>query len=264
MQNITNKFIKGYDKNDTYYEYHLDKKNIPTIFIHGVGLNSSAWSLQKKYFKKNILFYDLLNHGRTKKSLKNINYQNLSLQLNNLINYLGFKKINLIGFSIGSLIALQFCSNFNKKINKLVLISSVYKRSKKEKDLVFSRYQLALKGSSISDIAIKRWFSEKYLKENPKIYKKFYKILEQNKKENFLPVYKLFTKSNHEKINFNKFTFPTLIITGEKDINSTPKMSVKLNKKIKNSQIKIVKSMKHMAYYEKSKSVNIEIKKFLK
>ena len=88
MQNITNKFIKGYDKNDTYYEYHLDKKNIPTIFIHGVGLDSSAWSNQKKYFKKNILFYDLLNHGRTKKSLKNINYQNLSLQLNNLINYL--------------------------------------------------------------------------------------------------------------------------------------------------------------------------------
>ena len=264
MQNKTNKFIKGYDKNDTYYEYHLDKKNIPTIFIHGVGLDSSTWSLQKKYFKKNILFYDLLNHGRTKKSLKNINYHNLILQLNSLINYLGFTKINLIGFSIGSLIALQFCSNFNKRINKLVLISSVYKRSKKEKDLVFSRYQLALKRSNISDIAIKRWFSEKYLKENPKIYKKFYKILEKNKKENFLPVYKLFTKSNHEKINFNKFTFPTLIMTGEKDINSTPKMSIKLKKKIKNSQIKIIKSMKHMAFYEKSKSVNLEIKKFLK
>ena len=62
---------------------------------------------------------------------------------------------------------------------------------------------MALKGSSISNIAIKRWFSEKYLKENPKIYKKFYKILEKNKKENFLPVYKLFTKSNNEKIYIN-------------------------------------------------------------
>ena len=123
---------------------------------------------------------------------------------------------------------------------------------------------MALKASSISNIAIKRWFSEKYLKENPKIYKKFYKILEKNKKENFLPVYKLFTKSNNEKINFNKFTFPTLIITGEKDINSTPKMSMKLHKEIKNSQIKIIKSMKHMAYYEKSKLVNLEIKNFLK
>ena len=76
--------------------------------------------------------------------------------------------------------------------------------------------------------------------------------------------YKLFTKSNNEKINFNKFTFPTLIITGEKDINSTPKMSMKLHKEIKNSQIKIIKSMKHMAYYEKSKLVNLEIKNFLK
>ena len=73
-----------------------------------------------------------------------------------------------------------------------------------------------------------------------------------------------FRKSNDEKINFNKFTFPTLIITGEKDINSTPRMSMKLHKEIKNSQIKIIKSMKHMAYYEKSKLVNLEIKNFLK
>ena len=51
---------------------------------------------------------------------------------------------------------------------------------------------------------------------------------------------------------------------GEKDINSTPRMSMKLHKEIKNSQIKIIKSMKHMAYYEKSKLVNLEIKNFLK
>jgi alpha/beta hydrolase fold. len=92
----------------------------------------------------------------TKKNLKKINYQNLSIQLNTLINFLSFTKMNLISFSIGSLIALQFCNNFKKKINKLVLISSVYKRSKKEKDLVFSKYQLALNRSSISNIAIKR------------------------------------------------------------------------------------------------------------
>ena len=55
MQTITNKFIKGYDKNDTYYEYHLDKKNIPTIFIHGVGLVSSAWCNLKIYFYKTLL-----------------------------------------------------------------------------------------------------------------------------------------------------------------------------------------------------------------
>ena len=65
MQTITNKFIKGYDKNDTYYEYHLDKKNIPTIFIHGVGLNNEMWIPQKKFFNQTEnIFYDLINHRK--------------------------------------------------------------------------------------------------------------------------------------------------------------------------------------------------------
>ena len=262
MNRIT-KFKSGYDNNHTYFEYNFGYTNIPTIFIHGVGLDISSWSNQKKYFKKNILFYDLLNHGKTKHHHKVISYQDLILQLNNLINYMNFKQVNLVGFSIGSLIALHFCSNFEKKINKLILISSIYKRSKEEKSLIEKRYKLALRGNSISNTAINRWFTRKYLKDNPKIYQKFYKLLEKNKKENFLPVYKLFTETNDKIIRFTKFKFPTLIITGEKDLNSTPKMSLRLKNKIKNSKLKIIKSMKHMAYYEKHKLVNSEIQKFL-
>ena len=54
MTNRTTTFDSGYDSNFTYYECNLDYNNIPTIFIHGVGLDLSIWSNQKKYFKKNI------------------------------------------------------------------------------------------------------------------------------------------------------------------------------------------------------------------
>ena len=61
------KYKSGYDHNSTYFENTLNFKDIPSIFIHGVGLDVSMWSKQKNYFKKNTLYYDLLNHGNTKK-----------------------------------------------------------------------------------------------------------------------------------------------------------------------------------------------------
>ena len=64
--------------------------------------------------------------------LKNVNFEDFSNQLNNLLNNLNIDKINLVGFSFGSLIAVNFVKDF-KKVNKLVLISTVYKRNNLEK-----------------------------------------------------------------------------------------------------------------------------------
>ena len=45
-----------FDKNLTYFENNLNSDDIPTVFIHGVGLNSSMWGPQKSYFKyKNVI-----------------------------------------------------------------------------------------------------------------------------------------------------------------------------------------------------------------
>jgi len=264
MKGKITKFKSGYDKHGTYYEYNLNTKEIPTIFIHGVGLNTKMWSKQKNLLSGKTLLYDLINHGRTSKNLKTIKYSDFNIQLKNLINFLDLKKINLVGFSIGSIIALNFSTKFNYLINKLVLISSVYNRSKLEQKSVISRYRLANNGKDISKLAIKRWFTDEYIKKNPKVCKNFLKILNQNKIEKFLPAYKLFANTKKNLFDFGQFKTPTMIITGEKDMNSTPAMSLNLNKKIKNSKLLIIPKGKHMAIYEKSNLVNLEIKSFLK
>ena len=263
MKGKITQFKSGYDKHGTYFEYNLNTKEIPTIFIHGVGLNTEMWSKQKNLLSGKTLLYDLINHGRTSKHLKTIKYSDFNLQLKNLVNFFDLKKINIVGFSIGSIIALNFSTKFNYLINKLVLISSVYNRSKLEQKSVISRYRLANNGKDISELAIRRWFTNEYIKKNPSICKKFLKILNQNKIEKFLPAYKLFANTKNNLFNFDKFKTPTLIITGEKDMNSTPEMSLNLNKKIRNSKLLIIPKGKHMAYLENSISINPQIKKFL-
>ena len=144
-----------------------------------------------------------------------------------------------------------------------MLIGSVYKRSKKEIDIVRNRYNEALNGKSITKDSIKRWFSDIYLKKNPQVYDFFYELLENKEHKYFMPAYQLFVESDKKILDFTKFKMPTLIMTGENEIGSTPKMSQDLHKEILNSILYIIKDAKHGATIEKAIDVNNQLKKFL-
>ena len=259
-----NSFKKEFDHKGTYFEQAFYKNSIPTIFIHGVGLDNTMWYPQKKIFEdKPVIFYDILNHGKTSKGFRKLTFQDFSQQLNDLLFYLKISKINLVGFSIGALIAQHFTSLNQNKINKLVLIGSVYKRSKEQIEIVQNRYKEVCNGKSITVGSIKRWFSDLYLKENPNVYNFFYDLLENKKNEDFLPAYKIFVESDDQELNFSQFNIQTLIMTGENEIGSTPKMSKDLHKDIKNSILYIIKDAKHGATIEQAKDVNDQLTKFL-
>ena len=53
-----NSFKKKFDHKGTYFEQAFYNNSIPTIFIHGVGLDNTMWYPQKKkYLKINLSFF---------------------------------------------------------------------------------------------------------------------------------------------------------------------------------------------------------------
>lgn len=256
--------IKNKDSQGNYYEFSELENSPTTIFIHGVGLDNTMWYPQKKYFHNHsVLFYDLLNHGQSSGGFKELNYEVYNDQLINLINVLGVEKVNIVGFSIGAIIAQHFTEKYFEKVNKLVLIGSVYQRSDKQIETVQKRYIDACNGKSITNDSIKRWFSESYLDNHPDVYDFFYNLLERKNNEDFLPAYKIFVNSDKYLINYSNFNMPSLIMTGENEIGSTPLMSEGISKEIKNSNLFIIKNAKHGATIEQSNVVNEKLNKFL-
>ena len=75
------------------------------------------WEPQIVAFKNySTLTYDLLGHGKTPWTKENLDFEDFSNQLNQLLNYLKLKKIYLVGFSLGSLIALNFAAKNEDKM----------------------------------------------------------------------------------------------------------------------------------------------------
>ena len=253
--------INAKDSKNTFYI--LDKKtDVPIVFIHGVGLNHKIWEPQINVFENTFLAYDILGHGKTPLDKENLSFDDFSNQLINLIDELNIRRIHLVGFSIGSLIARNFASKYSDRLETLILLCSIFKRTEKQQQIVKDRFELARKSKSLSKQALKRWFTDEYLEKNPNTFNKISSILEQNSMENFLKIYELFVNHKDDE-QFEKIKTKTLIMTGEGDIGSTPEMSINLSKVINNSNVKIISKGKHLCSIECADDVNMAIKKHI-
>jgi len=133
----------NFDPNQNYYSF-IDNNTDPLVFIHGVGLDHKMWEPQINSLNSySIITYDLLGHGRTPYNKKEVTLNDFSNQLVNLLQFLKIDKINLIGFSLGSLVALDFASKFQDKLKTLTLIGTTYKRTEEQRDLVIERFEQA-------------------------------------------------------------------------------------------------------------------------
>ena len=247
----------------TYYLFNKKENQIPIVFVHGVGLTHEIWHPQLDFFKnRSTLSYDILGHGKSTLEKEKISFDDFSDQLIKLMDELNINKIHLIGFSIGSLIARNFAAKFNNRLQSLILLGSIYKRSDEQQKIVNQRFEQAKKELKLSRQALKRWFSDKYLENNPDIYDKISNILSSNNMQNFLKVYELFVNHKNDE-DFEKIKVNTLVMTGEHDVGSTVEMSKELDKILQNSQLKIIKDGKHLCGIECADEVNLIIKKFI-
>jgi len=255
----------NFDPSQNYHSF-IDNNTEPLVFVHGVGLDHKMWDSQITSLNNySTITYDLLGHGKTPYDKKEVTLNDFSYQLDFLLKFLKIDKINLIGFSLGSLIALDFASKFQHKLKSLTVIGTTYKRTQKQKALVIERFEQAKLNKTITKQAIKRWFTDRYLNDHPEIYDQFIKILTKDDKDhsNFLKAYRLFAYHQDNIDLIKKIKIKTLIMTGSSDTGSTVEMSKSLSNDLINSSFIEINNGKHLCSIECADDVNINLKNFI-
>jgi pimeloyl-ACP methyl ester carboxylesterase len=255
----------NFDTNQNYYSF-IDNNTDPLVFIHGVGLDHKMWEPQINSLNDHsIITYDLLGHGKTVHHKEELRLDDFANQLISILDYLKIDKINLVGFSLGALIALDFASKFQDKLNSLVVMGATYKRTVEQRNLVIERFEQAKLNKPISKQALKRWFTDKYLNDHPEIYDQFMKILTKNAEDhlNFLKAYKLFAYHQDDVHMIKNIKTKTLVMTGSDDLGSTVEMSKSLSNDLINSSFTEINNGKHLCSIECADDVNINLKNFI-
>ena len=103
------------------------------VFVHGSGCDHSVWALQSRYFAFhgwNLFAVNLPGHGVGKKvsegpALESV--EDMGEWLIEFLDAVGVQTCNMVGHSMGSLVALDLASKYADRIDHLILMGATSK-----------------------------------------------------------------------------------------------------------------------------------------
>lgn len=130
-QEITKPSTTGYvplDGIDMYYEVYGEGD--PVVLLHGAYMTIDLnWAkvIPELSKTKKVIAVEMQGHGHTADTDRPFNYKDLAADIAGLLKHLNIDKADLIGYSFGGTVAFKTAIDFPEMIDKMIIISSVYK-----------------------------------------------------------------------------------------------------------------------------------------
>lgn len=251
-----------------YYEVYGEGN--PLILLNGIMMNTVSWlehiRFLSKYFK--VIVYDMRDQGKSEKLNEEYNISIHSEDLKKLIDYLGFKKVNLLGLSYGGQVAEIFASKYPEYIDKLILSNTTY-RVDNFLASIGEAWKVAAKsynGEIFFDLALPFIYSKTFYNYNFEWLQNRRKIFKELLTKEWFDSFIRLASSNTTfdvSDDLEKIKCETLLIAADEDIITPISDMMYINNKIKNSELIIIKNAGHAAFLEKLNTYCNLIKGFL-
>ena len=251
---------------DIAYKIYGNENNT-ILLIAGSGQTKNAWepSFIKNLVASNntVIVFDNRGIGDTTIGTKPFSIKQFANDTIELLEKLGInKKIDVLGFSLGSLIAQEIALNHPEKIRKLILYGSTdgvgkdaaAVSDKKIMNIFYTlRNQEIFKNMSIEEINKNislLYFQEDWIKNNSEYLKNIPVTRETLDYEIFKLQGEAYMNWNGSYNIINNIRIPTLIIVGTDDAVTLPINSVRLAQKIQGAWLIQIKDAGHGLMYQ--------------
>jgi (E)-2-((N-methylformamido)methylene)succinate hydrolase len=236
-----------------------------TVLVHGVGLDHTMWEPLRARLVQPSIVYDLTGLGDAPKPDGPYSLSMYASQLADVCRGEG-EPVDVVGFSLGSLIAQRFAVDHPGLVRRLVLVSSVFRRSAAERSAIAARVQEVRDGGYEESIesALRRWFTADFTHHHPDVVERVRVRMRSNDPLPYSHAYAVFAEGDAELADSVRLIgAPTLVVTGECDERSTPEMTRGLAAAIPGAQPHIVAGVKHLLPLERPHELTDLVNEFL-
>jgi pimeloyl-ACP methyl ester carboxylesterase len=121
---------------DLYYEIHGSGK--PIVALHGglltIGLSFGA-VLPDLAESRQVIAVELQGHGHTADTDRDLTLSNMSSDVVALLDHLGIERADMIGFSLGGLVAIQTAITNSDRVGRLLLAGTHFRSAGYHSDI---------------------------------------------------------------------------------------------------------------------------------
>ena len=233
--------------------YELEGSGPCLTLVHGVGSCLGSWdgviaALGPGY---RFLRYDLRGHGRSARLPGPYRLDDFVDDLRRLLDHLEIARTHLAGFSLGGLIAQAFALAEPHRVEKLVLISTVAGRTADERERVRQRARTLAERGAAAHLAeaVDRWFTADFVARHPEVLEERRRRSLDNDPDCYAAAYRVLAESDLAA-RLPGIAVPTLVMTGEHDAGSTPRMARLIAERVPDCRLHILPGLKHSVLIE--------------
>ena len=229
----------------------------PLVLLHGVGMQSAAWSPQLAMLSQthHVIALDLPGHGGSAPLPNGAALSDYVAWLHEVLTYLDLGPVNLAGHSMGALIAGGYAVAHPDQLARVALLNGVFERSLTARQAVEARADDILKGQFDLETPLARWFGASAFEQG--ICAQVSGWLSSVDPNGYATAYGAFARGDaHYADRFAGIAAPLLALTGADDPNSTPEMSLAMADRAQNGQAVIIEGHRHMVNLTAPEQVN--------
>ncbi|HVJ40551.1 MAG TPA: alpha/beta fold hydrolase [Dongiaceae bacterium] len=248
--------------------YLIEGEGHPIVLIHGVGMDLTMWDALAALLRRShrVIRYDMLGHGESRKPAGPYRLADFVAQLSSLAADLGLPAFDLVGFSMGGLIAQAFALSEPDRVRRLVLVNTVFNRTPEERRAVNARVDEVRSGGYAASVAaaIDRWFTPSFRAGQADVVESVRRHMMNNDLDAYAAAYAVFGNADAELVDrVAAIRQPSLVITGADDQRSTAFMARALATCLPAARLDIIDGQRHLTPLEVPERLAASIDRFL-
>lgn len=236
---------------------HAVGKGEPVVLIHGVGMQSAAWGPQVDFLSQThrVLAIDMPGHGGSDPLPAGAQLPEFVTWLHDVLSELNLGRVNLVGHSMGALVAGGFTVTHPDLVSRVALLNGVFKRAKSASAAVIARAEEIGKGEFDLETPLTRWFGDS--ESDMAACAQVSGWLSDVNIDGYATAYNAFARGDATyAARFSEITCPFLALTGDGDLNSSPDMSRAMAAETANGRAIVIENHRHMVNLTAPDQVN--------
>lgn len=230
------------------------------VLLHGVGMQSAAWTPQIAALccTHRVVALDLPGHGGSDPLPNESQLPDFVAWCGEVLQALNLGPVNLIGHSMGALIALGVAVSHPKMVRRLAVLNIVFRRDADARAAVIARAADIQAGHIDLDTPLARWFDAGT--DDATARRDVASWLNDVDRQGYATAYTAFAQGDATyAADLSDIACPFLALTGDGDHNSTPAMAKTMAKRAQNGRSEVIVGHRHMANLTAPEQVNAHL-----
>jgi pimeloyl-ACP methyl ester carboxylesterase len=245
----------GRTADGTAFDVHGSDRAPPIVLVHGLGLCRELWNhhLPELAAAHRVVSYDLYGHGDSAPLADEASLTGYSEQLVALLDEVEIERAAIVGFSIGGMINRRAALDHPERIWALAILNSPHDRGDVAQREVETRAARAKSEGAMGtmDAALERWFTPAFLASEPPAAELVRHWRASVDSRSYAEAAWVLAHGVRELTGpGRRLEVPSLVMTCENDIGSTPAMARSIAAAIDGAETVIVPDLRHLGLIE--------------